>query len=109
VCACVCVRWVRGVEVRGCCAALLQADTNFDGVYNYGNVTGAGVELYVLDTGIALAHAEFGGRAGRVQWGADCTGQDQPSVVCTTSMTVATPGGDCHGHGTHCAGIAGGR
>ena len=52
---------------------------------------GAGVKAYIIDTGIALGHGDFGGRA--------VTGFD------------AVDGGsadDCNGHGTHVAGTTGG-
>jgi subtilisin family serine protease len=58
--------------------------------YNY-TPTGAGVNAYIIDTGIRFAHAEFGGRA--------VSGYD------------AVDGGtadDCNGHGTHVAGTVGG-
>lgn len=52
--------------------------------------TGAGVTAYVLDTGIATAHPDFGGRATNVF---DAFGGN---------------GQDCNGHGTHVAGTIGG-
>lgn len=63
--------------------------------YNYtrDESQGAGVDVYVLDTGINVDHVEFEGRA---KWGA--------------SFSTAYPAQvDNHGHGTHCAGTVGSR
>jgi subtilisin family serine protease len=54
---------------------------------------GSSVTAYVIDTGIRISHTEFGGRAA---YGWDFVGADG----------VAS---DCQGHGTHVAGILGGR
>jgi len=51
---------------------------------------GPPVDIYILDTGIRTTHHDFGGRA---RWGKTFAGTD---------------GVDVDGHGTHCAGIAGG-
>lgn len=52
-------------------------------------MTGSGVRAYVIDTGIATAHADFGDRAANVY---DAFGGN---------------GQDCNGHGTHVAGTIG--
>lgn len=61
----------------------------FDGTYNF-TATGAGVRVYIIDTGIRTSHTEFSGRA---SVGFDIFGGN---------------GQDCNGHGTHVAGIVGG-
>jgi subtilisin family serine protease len=68
-----------------------QRNTPLDSIYNY-TYTGQGVKIYIIDTGINLTHTDFGGRA---IVGLDVVGDGQN-------------GNDCHGHGTHVAGIAGG-
>jgi subtilisin family serine protease len=62
-----------------------------DSKYTY-NYTGAGVNAYIIDTGILPTHGDFGGRAS-VAYDAVGDGQD---------------GIDCNGHGTHVAGTVGG-
>jgi subtilisin family serine protease len=66
-----------------------SAATN-PGYYDYPDQAGAGIKVYVMDTGIRTTHVDFEGRA---IWGARF-GQ----------------GGfdDGNGHGTHCAGTVGG-
>jgi subtilisin family serine protease len=59
--------------------------------YTY-NYTGAGVNAYVIDTGILASHNEFGGRASVAY---DAVGDGRNGV-------------DCNGHGTHVAGTIGG-
>ncbi|PPQ92426.1 hypothetical protein CVT25_008647 [Psilocybe cyanescens] len=58
--------------------------------YKYDSTAGAGVDIYVVDTGIYTAHSDFGGRA---SWGASFGGYANS---------------DGNGHGTHCAGTAAG-
>lgn len=68
-----------------------QRNLPLDGSYTY-NSTGAGVNVYVIDTGIRPTHQEFGGRASIA---ADYVGDGQN-------------GNDCNGHGTHVAGTIAG-
>jgi subtilisin family serine protease len=59
--------------------------------YSYTN-TGLGVTAYIIDTGIDMAHSEFGGRA----------------IAGFDAFTDGQNGNDCNGHGTHVAGTVGG-
>lgn len=68
-----------------------QRDHPLDNQYMW-DFTGSGVHLYFLDTGIRATHVEFTGRIGL---GIDLVDNDMNPE-------------DCHGHGTHVAGIAGG-
>ncbi|HEX8772544.1 MAG TPA: S8 family serine peptidase, partial [Pyrinomonadaceae bacterium] len=68
-----------------------QRDRPLNGTYTY-TPTGAGVHVYVIDTGIRIAHTEFGGRAS----------------VSYDSVGDGQNGNDCNGHGTHVAGTIGG-
>jgi subtilisin family serine protease len=65
-----------------------QRNRPLSSTYTY-TATGAGVYAYVVDTGIATSHSQFGGRATNVY---DAFGGN---------------GQDCHGHGTHVAGTIG--
>ena len=62
-----------------------------DGQYNPRR-SGAGVDIFILDSGIRYSHNSFNGRA---RFG----GYDHYNGDAS----------DWHGHGTHCAGLAGGR
>jgi subtilisin family serine protease len=68
-----------------------QRDLPLSGTYTY-NASGAGVRVYVIDTGIRTTHGEFGGRA----------------VGAFTSINDGNGTYDCDGHGTHVAGTIGG-
>ncbi len=70
-----------------------QRTLPLDGAYHYAQ-TGAGVGVYIVDSGIRYDHDEFGGRA---QPGFDYLGGDGSD--CATNPS---------GHGTHVAGIAAG-
>jgi subtilisin-like proprotein convertase family protein len=68
-----------------------QRDLPLDTKYVYDH-TGAGVNVYVIDSGIRTTHQEFGGRAS----------------VAYDGVGDGQNGQDCFGHGTHVAGIVGG-
>jgi subtilisin family serine protease len=63
----------------------------YDHRYHF-TAEGAGVNVYVLDTGIRTTHVEFGGRA----------------FNAFDARAYERVAGDCNGHGTHVAGIVGG-
>jgi len=67
-----------------------ERDLDIDGMYTYDANSGENADAYVIDTGIYVAHQEFGGRA---IWG---------------NNFVDTNNVDCNGHGTHVAGTIGG-
>ena len=75
-----------------------ERDLPLSSTFVYGS-TGAGVTVYVLDTGIRRTHAQFTGRASYIPTGTDgdFVGDGHGSAE------------DCHGHGTHVAGIVGGK
>ena len=75
----------------------IDARAGLDDSYTYG-ATGAGVNIYIFDTGINSTHSDFGGRASFVPAGTngDFVGDGHGSAE------------DCHGHGSHVAGTAAG-
>jgi subtilisin family serine protease len=68
-----------------------QSTLPLDSQYIY-PTTGAGVHVYVIDSGIRITHNEFGGRA----------------VIAVDFVGDGQNGNDCSGHGTHVAGTIGG-
>jgi len=69
-----------------------QRDRPLDLFFSYAS-TGEGVNVYVIDTGIRITHDEFAGRA----------------VNAFYSVEDGHGFEDCHGHGTHVAGIIAGK
>jgi subtilisin family serine protease len=68
-----------------------QRTRPLDGTYSFTS-DGAGVNAYIIDSGIRTSHAEFGGRATGV----------------FTAVSDGRGTNDCTGHGTHVAGTVGG-
>jgi subtilisin family serine protease len=64
--------------------------------------TGKGAHIYVLDTGVRCSHKDFGGRAFAA---VDTTSNSL--VECNRNDFACAA--DRQGHGTHCAGTAGGK
>ncbi|MBN1447439.1 MAG: S8 family serine peptidase [Bacteroidetes bacterium] len=69
-----------------------QRDLPLDNEYEYQNLEGEGVRVYIIDTGIKFDHTEYNGRA--------FTG---PDYIDNDDYAY-----DCDGHGTHVAGTVGG-
>lgn len=67
-----------------------------DGNNDRGLLTGAGIDIYIVDTGLRLDHVELAGRT--------VAGIDVPTAKQTSA--VDPPASDCDGHGTHVAGLA---
>ena len=77
-----------------------------DNSYNYGQYTGAGVRVYVLDTGVRTSHDEFDSRTDTGYAPACPTGSEEG---CGVNWFVgAVIDESCHPHGTHCAGTVAG-
>ena len=70
-----------------------QRHLPLDSNYSYG-ATGSGVDIYVIDSGLWFTHTEFTGRIPRYAF---------------FDYGDGLAGWDCHGHGTHVAGIAAGN
>lgn len=68
-----------------------QRDLPLNKTYNYAE-TAPNVTVYVIDTGIRTTHTEF---------------EDRASMG--VNLVKDGKGGDCHGHGSHVAGIIGGK
>jgi subtilisin family serine protease len=91
---------------------LINADDVWDLVNDTGiNVTGEGVKVAIIDTGIDYNHSVFGGGFGtgyQVVDGYDfvkCEYFNPITYECESTKEEDDDPMDDHGHGTHCAGI----
>jgi minor extracellular serine protease Vpr len=90
------------------------AMTGADIAQNDLGLSGSGIRVAVMDTGIDYHHPDLGGCFGpgcRVEAGWDFVGDDfdaNPANPTYNPITVPDPDpDDCNGHGTHVAGIVG--
>lgn len=75
-----------------------QARMPLDGSFSAPATAGAGVTVYVVDTGVRSSHSEFlprGGGRSRASLGADFV-RDATTAACPPAAAC-----DCDGHGTH--------
>jgi len=85
------------------------AQTGADIAQSELGLSGRGVHVAVIDTGVDFDHPDLGGCFGpgcRVEKGFDLVGDDFDNDLVTTPTPDPIPD-DCNGHGTHVAGIIG--
>ncbi len=75
-----------------------QRTLPLDGNTSMGSLTGQGVTIYVVDSGVNFAHEQFGGRA--------TAGIDPLSL--DKRVPLIPSASDCNGHGTHVSALAAG-
>ena len=94
------------------------AQTGADVAQNSLGLTGAGVKVGVVDTGIDIDHPAFGGNGvpggnafptARVAYGYDLVGDDYNAAGAGDALIPRPDNNpdDCNGHGTHVSGIVG--
>ncbi|MDP3857627.1 MAG: S8 family peptidase [Stagnimonas sp.] len=78
-----------------------------NGTYIYRDQGGAGVHVYVIDTGLNPNHSEFTGRVGTGRnFASNSTGFLCVNFGFNCAAPVATNTTDCNGHGTHVSGTS---
>jgi len=95
------------------------AMTGADVAYSELGLTGQGIKVGVIDTGIDIDHPDLGGTgkpgttpfpSSRVKWGYDFVGDAYDPASADPAKETPNPDrnpDDCAGHGTHVAGIIG--
>ena len=76
-----------------------------DGIFNDGDLTGTGVRVYVVDTGVQGSHQDF---AGRVVSGHTARVHSQCASCQAVKGVLPADGSGCQEHGTHVASVVGG-
>ena len=82
----------------------VEANTVWGEKVNGTNLTGAGQNICVMDTGIDINHTTFAGKI--VDQKCYCSIATATTVGCCQNATDSTNATDDHGHGTHVASIA---
>lgn len=83
-----------------------QRNLPLDGRYTYPDSAGAGVNVYILDTGLRASHVEFEGRVIPGRNFASHGSGGFLGIIGGGGSTDPANTSDCNGHGTHVAGTA---
>jgi subtilisin family serine protease len=75
-----------------------QQQLPLDSNVSMGALTGAGIDIYIVDTGVLASHEQFTGRV--------IAGVDIPTFLGDSVVNPETS--DCDGHGTHVSALAAG-
>lgn len=100
---------VRITRLQSEAQAESQAQTGTD-IVRAAGITGAGVHVALIDSGIDYQHPDLGGCFGpgcRVIRGFDFVGDSYDASVPNSVPMPDSDPDDCNGHGTHVAGIVG--